>query len=316
MLEGQTSQEAEGGVETKRAQIPVRTTPTTRARLTEAAKAAGRSLTQEIEQRLERSFETEDREGGPATHNLLNLFASEIGLIERYTGAPWASDVTTWSAVRSRLRTKLDEVRPPFENAEQIASIHDEMETLKVRIEAFAEYLLKIGAIRRRTSQQSVLAEVLQGLTNPVPLPYPSNVSLQGAGMFGSRANAGILSRLATSALDLAHTTAKPHDPIDPDCASLMLALAHIDYELAIDWSDRSSWSLHDLKGAPINPSEYDGIVAAFTLLRKFCEERLEKSGEFLAAFKDDDAAIKAGERIAQQIDAAGLAMKAREGQA
>jgi len=95
-----------------------------------------------------------------------------------------------------------------------------------------------------------------------------------------------------------------------------MLALAHIDYELAIDWSDRSSWSLHDLKGAPINPSEYDGIVAAFTLLRKFCEERLEKSGEFLAAFKDDDAAIKAGERIAQQIDAAGLAMKAREGQA
>jgi TraY domain len=59
----------------KRYPLNVRTTKETRERLEAAAAASGRSLVQELEARLERSFETDDRFGGPAMLPIVNMLA-------------------------------------------------------------------------------------------------------------------------------------------------------------------------------------------------------------------------------------------------
>ncbi|MGE3745860.1 MAG: hypothetical protein AB7G25_09175 [Sphingomonadaceae bacterium] len=314
MTDGQTIEGFEAAPETKRAQIPVRTTPANRNRLAEAAKISGKSLTQEIEQRLENSFKVEDRDGGPATHWLLNLLASEIALVESHTGKTWNADVATWSAVRTRLRTKLDQIRPPFVNTDRISTLSRDLGTLKIRIEALADYLLEVGAIKKKEAKPSVLAELLQGLGTVPALLSPTTSSIPTKrGMFGQAPPGDVLRRL----LDLPEEPVAEAEPPQPESAHgrLIGALASIDFELAIDLDDRFSWELQKPNGQPVDPSEYDGIIAAFSLVRKFGEERSAKGIEFLAAFKEDDEAIKAGEQIARQIDETREVMKTREEQ-
>lgn len=88
------------GNEPKNAPIAVRTTATLKARLTEAAEREGRSLTQEIEMRLERSFEGERPDEDVETARLLNMIGNEIALIERQTRKRWHRDLKTWAAVQ------------------------------------------------------------------------------------------------------------------------------------------------------------------------------------------------------------------------
>jgi len=289
----------DGSAETKRAQIPVRTTPANRARLTAAAKAAGRSLTQEIEQRIENSFSTEDREGGPATHSLLNMLATEIALVESYAGKSWAEDVSTWSAVRTRVRAKFDDIRPPFVNSEKIAELSQKLSTLKTRATVFLDYLTEIGAIKAHDAPPSLLADILAQFTHPaIPLPILKDAP-----------------RKVVSIEPASEPEKVFYNALNEDQRDLQFALRARGYELAIDLNDRSSWNLTTLKGAPMPASEYAGIDATFALFRKFAEEELEVGKEFMAAFAADDAAIKDGERMAQSIAANREALKMREEQ-
>jgi hypothetical protein len=65
-----------------RAQVPLRIPEALRARIDRAAKEAGNSMNAEIGERLERSFETEDRFGGPQLVELMEM----IAIVMRSTG--------------------------------------------------------------------------------------------------------------------------------------------------------------------------------------------------------------------------------------
>ncbi len=65
-----------------RAQVPLRIPEAQRARIEKAAKSRGVSMNTEIIERLERSFEIEDRLGGPKVAELVET----IGIVMRSTG--------------------------------------------------------------------------------------------------------------------------------------------------------------------------------------------------------------------------------------
>lgn len=98
--------------EAKRSAVAVRTTPAIKSRLSAAAAAAGRSLTQEIEARLIRSFEDEDRAGGPHNAALLRMIGSVIEIAEQRSAARWTEDVRAWSAVKAALALVVEANQP------------------------------------------------------------------------------------------------------------------------------------------------------------------------------------------------------------
>ena len=64
-----------------RAQVPLRIPEAQRARIEKAAKARGVSMNAEIVERLERSFQTEDRLGGPRVAGLIEIVAATMKLV-------------------------------------------------------------------------------------------------------------------------------------------------------------------------------------------------------------------------------------------
>ena len=72
-----------------RAQVPLRIPEEQRARIEKAAKSRGVSMNTEIIERLERSFEIEDRLGGPKVAELVET----IGTVMRSTGEATAFHV-------------------------------------------------------------------------------------------------------------------------------------------------------------------------------------------------------------------------------
>lgn len=108
MEDGQTSVHSKKNVggrpsergESKRAPISMRTTPAIRAALEDAAERGGRSLAQEIEQRLERSVAADEGAGSVATAAFLASITADIGAIEAATGQGWTVDLRTFGAVR------------------------------------------------------------------------------------------------------------------------------------------------------------------------------------------------------------------------
>jgi hypothetical protein len=61
-----------------RAQVPLRIPEVQRARIEKAAKARGASMNAEIVERLERSFELEDRLGGPRVAGILEVVGAAM----------------------------------------------------------------------------------------------------------------------------------------------------------------------------------------------------------------------------------------------
>ena len=70
-----------------RAQVPLRIPEAQRARIEKAAKSRGVSMNTEIIERLERSFEIEDRLGGPKVAKLVEI----IGIVMGSTGEQTAT---------------------------------------------------------------------------------------------------------------------------------------------------------------------------------------------------------------------------------
>ena len=63
-----------------------------RERLQEARMASGRSISEEIEHRLEESFRTEEIYGGPRFSALFRILASHIALARAKAGEHWAEN--------------------------------------------------------------------------------------------------------------------------------------------------------------------------------------------------------------------------------
>ena len=99
----------------KRKTLTTRITEKTRARLEEGAAASDRSLSQEIEFRLERSFQDEDalnREfGGVDNYRISKLLFAVVPIIEADTGRSWREHGPTFSQVASAWATILEMLR-------------------------------------------------------------------------------------------------------------------------------------------------------------------------------------------------------------
>ena len=102
----------------KRAPLNMRTTQAIRDRLEGAANQSGRSLVQEVEHRIERTFAKEDETvaafGGAELHALFRMFGAAANLIEKRTGQAWATDRETFIAVEAAWKMLIVEVRPPI----------------------------------------------------------------------------------------------------------------------------------------------------------------------------------------------------------
>ena len=102
--------------EGKRVPLNMRTTQETRDRLAKAAADSGRSLVQEVEYRLERSFldeDARDREmGGKGLHALFRLLGAAAEIIEARTGKNWSEDWDTGMAVFSAWQRLLVDAMP------------------------------------------------------------------------------------------------------------------------------------------------------------------------------------------------------------
>jgi TraY domain len=87
-----TTKGADGG---KRYPLNMRTTRETRERLEAAAIASGRSLVQEVEFRLERSFVQENALGGPEMMRLAFQMAAAFAVETQ--GEDWAADLAAYA---------------------------------------------------------------------------------------------------------------------------------------------------------------------------------------------------------------------------
>jgi hypothetical protein len=80
----------------RRHSLNTRTTQRLRERLEQSAQASGRSLAQEVEVRLEKSFETEDillrTFGTPHNMLILRAVASCLSAVQIFTGKRWSED--------------------------------------------------------------------------------------------------------------------------------------------------------------------------------------------------------------------------------
>jgi len=102
----------------KRAAFSVRVTQLMRDQLGEAAAAAGRSVAQEIELRLERSFWRETTWGNDHIERLLRAMVPVLQQIEDEAGGqPWTDDPGARDMVRAKIPQFLEFWGTVFEGA-------------------------------------------------------------------------------------------------------------------------------------------------------------------------------------------------------
>lgn len=108
---GKPGPKPRGPYEGKRETITTRITPSTRRKLDQAAEATDRSLSQEIEFRLERSFDREDGLGGHRTAAVLRRLAhlAEASMDDKH----WLDDDATFNTVLELWQHELRKLIPP-----------------------------------------------------------------------------------------------------------------------------------------------------------------------------------------------------------
>jgi Arc-like DNA binding domain len=103
----------------KRANLTFRTRSGMREKLEAAAAQSGRSVSEEVEYRLERSFQQAesiaDILGGVATANLLLLISMAIQEVEKATGKSWREDAGTYDRMKLAAIYILNEAPRPDE---------------------------------------------------------------------------------------------------------------------------------------------------------------------------------------------------------
>lgn len=104
-------------VEGDRYPVAARLSAEIRAKVEAAADRNGRSLAQEVEARVQRSFHDDDALAGDRGM-LLRMLAGAIWSIEQRYGHPWSKDWRTGQAVRRAMNRLLDALLPPLPDDE------------------------------------------------------------------------------------------------------------------------------------------------------------------------------------------------------
>ena len=122
MAQGKTRKGARPGArprgpyEEKRSTLTTRITEGTRKKLEDSAHDAGRSLSQEIELRLDRSYAQEEelyaRFGGKGQYRWLLLLAATLQMIEEVTGKKWDQDHQTNDEARDAIKVFVERFSP------------------------------------------------------------------------------------------------------------------------------------------------------------------------------------------------------------
>ena len=89
-----------------------RPTPRIRAELEKAARANGRSMSQEVEACLERSLREREEFGGRQLYGLLRLLVGAAEIIQVRTGKSAFDDWDTWNALQAAWNKLIGEVAP------------------------------------------------------------------------------------------------------------------------------------------------------------------------------------------------------------
>lgn len=100
------------GDEVKRAALSLRTSPDLRRRVEEAAERSGRSLAQELEHRLELSFDRDNLFHGSFNYAFMSMAMGALAQIERRMGASWTEDLPTFDAVSAAMDQLIKGHRP------------------------------------------------------------------------------------------------------------------------------------------------------------------------------------------------------------
>lgn len=118
----------------KRSAFNTRLRAKIKKRLEFEAESAGRSLSEEIEFRLERSLQQEADSGGRQLHGLLRLLAGAAEIIQERTGKSAFNDWDTWNAVQAAWKKLTRELAPePPPDIIRLIKKSDEFQSKPVR---------------------------------------------------------------------------------------------------------------------------------------------------------------------------------------
>lgn len=133
--------------EVKRSALTIRTTPSIKDAIAAAAERSGRSVTQEIELRLQESLQAEENAGSPETHRLLMSYASDIAAIEKARKKSWHRDLVTWAAVSEALRGGAIKLAQPDRPADDdiVEEAWRKLYEITSKKEELATFLLRNG---------------------------------------------------------------------------------------------------------------------------------------------------------------------------
>lgn len=109
------------GDKAKRQPLNMRTDAATRARIEQAAEESGLSLSQEVERRLDMSFQRDDLLGGSHNSTFMRMVFATIVQIEATNGAKWVEDHDTHRAVHAAIESLIKKLRPKTAIPEQDA---------------------------------------------------------------------------------------------------------------------------------------------------------------------------------------------------
>ena len=144
-----------GPFQDKRKTLTTRITERTRKGLEEAAAAEDRSLSQEIEFRLEESFRRDREFGGRELRGLFHMMTGAAEIIEDRTGKTFSEDVETFMAMKKAWDRLLSSYAPDFE--------------------VYQKYLESIGFTRLESEFKRLESELPSLPTPPTPPEYPES---------------------------------------------------------------------------------------------------------------------------------------------
>jgi hypothetical protein len=145
--------------EAKRAAIAVRTTPTIKDQLARSAEAKGRSITQEVEARVEQSFELDELMGSSSTKALMIELARQISRAEAATGKDWFDDPTTHRAAMLLIEHALRSARPVPQNYAQAQQLQVEHAMAAKRWATLTVFLRDCGVLRDSRKSLAIMAD-------------------------------------------------------------------------------------------------------------------------------------------------------------
>lgn len=257
--------------EQKRQQIGVRTSPALKAALEQAAAENGRSVAQEAEWRLQRTFEEEERAGGDHTARLLRIVGAEIEKIESITNKRWSKDLKTWAAVaRMFAYGPVREVRPDKTSDDEIVMrAWNRLYAARGEKEAIATAMADLGIIiDPRLSERQRVA------SNP-------------RGIFGS-ATGGIGRVVGVSGLVARYAGTAPvaSEPREAEREYILDAANSSDVEqllemldriIALDDEERAAYHQWVEASQPYHDAEAEGVKLFQEMMERRAQERFAR---------------------------------------